>query len=227
MVVAAAGNAQGAVTRPGNCRGVVAVAALNRDGFKAHYSSFGRAVTLATVGGDDGDGPSGTLLGDGGLLTLFNAGRAGAGDNIYARSFGTSFATPIVAGTAALMLSVNPNLTVDRLIHGLTVTARPHVHSPWLAACSADNSASCLCTTDSCGAGMLDGAPPRRARQRRAGRGVARRAAGVAARRVRRRRRGCRRARAGVVAAARSGDRRPHGGTAQGLNPAPAGGRLS
>jgi serine protease len=156
MVVAAAGNAQGAVTRPGNCRGVVAVAALNRDGFKAHYSSFGRAVTLATVGGDDGDGPSGTLLGDGGLLTLFNAGRAGAGDNIYARSFGTSFATPIVAGTAALMLSVNPNLTVDRLIHGLTVTARPHVHSPWLAACSADNSASCLCTTDSCGAGMLD-----------------------------------------------------------------------
>ncbi len=59
LVVAAAGNSRGAVTRPANCRGVVAVAALNRDGFKAHYSSFGPEVTLATVGGDDVGGPWG------------------------------------------------------------------------------------------------------------------------------------------------------------------------
>jgi len=156
MVVAAAGNGQGAVTRPANCRGVVAVAALNRDGFKAHYSSFGPEVTLATVGGDDAGGPSGALIADGGLLTLFNSGVTAAGDNIYARSFGTSFATPIVAGTAALMLSVNPGLTVDQLIRGLTVSTRPHVHSPWLASCSSANSASCLCTAATCGAGMLD-----------------------------------------------------------------------
>jgi len=156
MVVAAAGNGQGAVTRPANCRGVVAVAALNRDGFKAHYSNFGREVTLATVGGDDGDGPSGPLLGDGGLLSLYNAGATAPGESGYARSFGTSFATPIVAGTAALMLSVNPGLTVDQLIAGLSASARPHVQSPWLASCSAENSASCLCTTATCGAGMLD-----------------------------------------------------------------------
>jgi serine protease len=156
MVVAAAGNAQGAVTRPANCRGVVAVAALNRDGFKAHYSSFGPEVTLATVGGDDAGGPSGPLLTDGGVLTLFNSGITGPGDGIYARSFGTSFATPIVAGTAALMLSVNASLTVDQLATGLAVSARPHVRSPWLAQCSADNSATCLCTTATCGAGMLD-----------------------------------------------------------------------
>jgi len=156
MVVAAAGNAQGAVTRPANCRGVVAVAALNRDGFKAHYSSFGPEVTLATVGGDDVGGPWGPLLTDGGLLTLFNGGLTGPGDNIYARSFGTSFATPIVAGTAALMLSVNPGLSVEQLIAGLAASARPHVTSPWLAQCSADNSATCTCTTATCGAGMLD-----------------------------------------------------------------------
>jgi serine protease len=54
------------------------------------------------------------------------------------------------------MLSVNPRLTVDQLIAGLKSSARPHVLSPWLAACSADNSASCLCTTSICGAGILD-----------------------------------------------------------------------
>jgi serine protease len=156
LVVAAAGNGQGAVTRPANCRGVVAVAALNRDGFKAHYSSFGREVTLATVGGDDVGGPSGQLLTDGGLLTLFNSGTTAPGEPIYARSFGTSFAAPIVAGTVALMLSVNPDLSVDQLVAGLKRSARPHLQSPWLAACSADNAASCLCTTDTCGAGVLD-----------------------------------------------------------------------
>jgi len=152
LVVAAAGNAQGAVTRPANCRGVVAVASLNRDGFKASYSSFGPEVTLATAGGDS----AGAGLGDGGLLSLFNTGIAEQGEAIYARSFGTSFATPIVAGTAALMLSLNADLTVEQLIAGLKKSARPHVHSPWLAPCSMDNSASCLCSTDTCGAGMLD-----------------------------------------------------------------------
>jgi len=156
LVVAAAGNGRGAVMRPANCRGVVAVAALNRDGFKAHYSSFGPEVTVSTVGGDDVGGPSGAQLSDGGLLTLYNSGIGAPGEPIYARSFGTSFATPIVAGTAALMLSVNPDLGVHELIAGLRASARPHVESPWLDACSSDNSATCLCSSATCGAGMLD-----------------------------------------------------------------------
>jgi serine protease len=151
MVVAAAGNGQGVVSRPGNCRGAVAVAALNRDGFKARYSNFGPQVTLATVGGDNAP-----LIGDGGLLSVYNAGITTPGEAIYARSFGTSFATPIVAGAAALMLSINPDLSVDQLIEGLRKSARPHVRSPWLASCSMDNSATCLCTRFTCGAGMLD-----------------------------------------------------------------------
>ena len=44
VVVAAAGNEHGAVSRPANCRGVIGVAALNRDGFKASYSNFGAAA---------------------------------------------------------------------------------------------------------------------------------------------------------------------------------------
>lgn len=156
LVVAAAGNGQSAVLRPANCRGVVAVAALNRDGFKAEYSNFGLEVTLATVGGDFASGPAGALLADGGLLSLYNGGITSPGPGTYARHSGTSFATPVVAGTAALMLSMNPALSVDQLIDGLMRSARPHVRSPWLADCSVDHPGRCLCTAASCGAGMLD-----------------------------------------------------------------------
>ena len=156
VLIAAAGNGQGPVMRPANCRGVVAVAALNRDGFKAHYSSFGPEVTIATVGGDDAGGPWGGLLGDGGLLGVFNSGATAPGDGNYARSAGTSFATPIVAGTAALMLAINPGLSAQQIVTGLTRSARPHVKSPWLEACTAEHSARCLCTSSTCGAGMLD-----------------------------------------------------------------------
>jgi len=156
VVVAAAGNEHGAVLRPASCRGVVAVAGLNRDGFKTHYSSFGPQVTLATVGGDDAGGVWGPLLTDQGLLSIANEGRtvpAGAG---YARHTGTSFAAPLVAGTLSLMLSVNPSLSANRLVAGLTVSARPHVRSPWIADCSFENPGRCLCTTATCGAGILD-----------------------------------------------------------------------
>ena len=56
VVVAAAGNEWRAPTRPANCPGVVGVAGLNRDGFKANYSNFGAQLTasgIATVAGDD------------------------------------------------------------------------------------------------------------------------------------------------------------------------------
>jgi serine protease len=156
VVVAAAGNEHGAVLRPASCRGVVAVAGLNRDGFKTHYSSFGPQVTLATVGGDDAGGVWGPLLTDHGLLSIANQGRTTPADAGYARHTGTSFAAPLVAGTLSLMLSVNPTLSANRLVAGLAVSARPHVRSPWIAECSFDNPGRCLCTTATCGAGILD-----------------------------------------------------------------------
>ena len=149
VVVAAAGNEAGAVTRPASCSGVVGVAALARDGLKASYSNFGPQVTIATVGGDPGA--------DDGLLTLLNTGTQAPGADSYGNVFGTSFATPVVSGVISLMLSVNEQLTVAQVINGLRSTARPHVQSSGgVPACSSSNPGTCVCTTSTCGAGVLD-----------------------------------------------------------------------
>lgn len=157
VVVAAAGNKNGAVSRPANCRGVVGVAALNRDGFKASYSNFGPGLTIATAGGDPRTlGNWGLVLGDDALLTISNAGTTTPGAAIYAREAGTSFATPVAAGVIGLMLSVNPSLSVTEVIAGLQRSARPHVVSPRIGACADSNPGRCICTTLTCGAGILD-----------------------------------------------------------------------
>jgi serine protease len=69
---------------------------------------------------------------------------------------GTSFAAPMVSGTLALMLAVHPALTAQELVEGVQFSARPHVGSRLMKACSAANPGRCLCTSQSCGAGMLD-----------------------------------------------------------------------
>jgi len=157
VVVAAAGNEQGALTRPANCSGVVAVGAVNRDGFKTNYSNFGAGMTLMTVGGDPADfGRWGPALGDGGLLGVDNAGTTSPGAPGYAFVSGTSFSAPLVSGAISLMLSVDSNLTVAEIIDGLKRSARPHVQAARIGACSANNPGRCICTTSTCGAGLLD-----------------------------------------------------------------------
>jgi serine protease len=154
LVVAAAGNESSTtVTRPASCAGVLGVAALNRDGFKSTYSNFGAQVAIATVGGD----PAGVAdLADDGVLTISNNGSEGPEEPDYLHDVGTSFSAPIAAGVAGLMLSVNADLTVEQLIDGMRRSARPHVTSPGLGACSAQNTQRCLCSTSTCGAGILD-----------------------------------------------------------------------
>lgn len=156
IVVAAGGNTQAAPTRPANCEHVVGVAALNRDGFKTHYSAFGAALRIATVGGDDPSGNWGGLLADGGLVGPTNFGSQVPGLAGYAARFGTSYAAPVVTGTLGLMRALNPALTPPQLIDGLAASARPHVQSPLLAACSSANPGRCACTITTCGAGLLD-----------------------------------------------------------------------
>jgi serine protease len=98
---------------------------------KASYSNYGANVDIAAPGGDNGAG----------ILSTLNAGTAApAGDN-YVYYGGTSMATPHVAGVAALMLSVNPNLTPDDVETRLKATARA-----FPAACSG------------CGTGILNAA---------------------------------------------------------------------
>ena len=158
-VIVAAGNERRSPTRPASCQGVVAVTALNRDGFKATYANFGPQVTIATVGGDPaGEGGWGAVLGDDGLLTIDNSGLRGPGTASYGRVYGTSFAAPVVAGVVSLMLSTNPTLTAAQVLHGLRASARPHVTSPKIGACSASNTGRCICTPGTCGAGILDAA---------------------------------------------------------------------
>jgi serine protease len=147
VVVAAAGNEAGSLTRPASCSGVVAVAALARDGLKAAYSNFGSGVTVSTLGGDDAV--------DDGILTLYNSGAESPDVGNYFNRIGTSFSTPIVSGVISLMLSTNPNLTVPQIIAGLRSTARPHVTSN-LPVCSSTNSGACKCTTSTCGAGIWE-----------------------------------------------------------------------
>jgi len=156
VIVAAAGNEHNAEpTRPAKCPGAIGVAALNRDGFKTNYSNFGPQLTVATVGGDDADGRWAALA-DGGLLVIGNDGLRGPGNPNYRSVFGTSFAAPIVSGAVSLMLSVNPALSADQIVAGLRASARPHVSSPSIAACSIDNPGRCICSSATCGAGIVD-----------------------------------------------------------------------
>ena len=113
---------------------------------------------MATVGGDDNDGAWGPALADSGVLTIGNDGLTVPTTDGYYYHFGTSFSAPIVAGAASLMLSLNPALTADQIIAGLKASARPHVSStvPGFDQCSDANPGRCLCTTATCGAGMLD-----------------------------------------------------------------------
>lgn len=166
VVVAAAGNDWSSQpSRPASCRGVVGVAGLNRDGFKTNYSNFGATLSatgIATAAGDDlGDsaahsGAWRSALADSGLLSLINTGTTTPSADAYARLYGTSFAAPQVAGTVAHMLSLNPALTHGQIVAGLRLSARPHVTSPKIGECSDANPGRCICTTATCGAGILD-----------------------------------------------------------------------
>ena len=90
------------------------------------------------------------------------AGVAGAAyTGTFDASLGTSFSAPLVSGTVALMLSVQPALTPAQVKAKLQATARPFPTtggSSGTAVCTSNNTSQdeCYCTTATCGAGMLD-----------------------------------------------------------------------
>lgn len=166
VVVVAGGNDTGhAVSTPANCAGAVAVAGIRHLGTKVGYSNVGPQMAVAA--------PAGNCVNDYlpclyPLLTSINSGSTAPAANTYSDGFnysvGTSFAAPLVAGTAALMLSYDPTLAPATVKSLLQASARRFPASgaaAGTAACQAPGTADqleCYCTTSTCGAGMLDAA---------------------------------------------------------------------
>jgi serine protease len=180
VVVVSAGNSAGhAVSAPANCPGVIAVGGLRHVGTKVGFSDLGPEVALSAPAGncvDVGFGDPCRYP----ILTTSNAGTTtpladAAGGSIYTDSFnatlGTSFSAPLVAGTAALMLSAQPALAPSALRTLLQDTARPFPTTggengdgtsvpqctvPQFNRSTPVDQLQCYCTTATCGAGMLD-----------------------------------------------------------------------
>ncbi|MFO1399059.1 MAG: S8 family peptidase [Burkholderiales bacterium] len=138
VVVAAAGNETLDVANftPANCSGVIAVGAHSVTGGLASYSNYGRRLDLTAPGGD--------LPRTGLVVSLSNTGKTVPEEPTYVMAEGTSFAAPMVSGTAALMLARDPLLTGGRILDVLTGTTR---YFPTGSQCT---------TPNLCGSGMLD-----------------------------------------------------------------------
>ncbi|HEY2970187.1 MAG TPA: S8 family serine peptidase [Casimicrobiaceae bacterium] len=176
VIVVSAGNTAGhALTTPANCSGVIAVAALRHVGTKVGFSDLGLDVAISAPGGNCVNITAGSpCLYP--ILTTSDAGTTTPVGPIYTDSFkpslGTSFAAPIVSGTAALILSVQPALTPQQVRQVLQATARPFPTAggdngdgtpvPQCTVPQYDSFGNpvdqlqCYCTTYTCGAGMLN-----------------------------------------------------------------------
>jgi len=170
VVVTSAGNSAGhALGSPANCAGVIAVGGLRHIGSKVGFSDLGSEVAISAPGGNC-VGTAGTCLYP--IATTGNDGTTTPGGSIYTDgqriTVGTSFAAPMVAGTAALILAVHPGATPAQVRALLTSSTRSFpttgaaAGTPQCTAPMFDNAGDpidqleCYCTTATCGAGMLD-----------------------------------------------------------------------
>lgn len=136
VVIVASGNSNANVSghNPGNCNGVISVAATNNNADRASYSNYGSLIDIAAPGGEGGSG---------GVASTMNSGTTTPSSENYAYNAGTSMAAPHVAGVAALMFAVNPNLTPDEVEQTIKSSARPFPSGS-------------SCNTSNCGDGLLD-----------------------------------------------------------------------
>lgn len=154
---------------PASCPGVISVAAVDRDGHLASYSNRGANIGIAAPGGggailwERGFGSwdiartssvFGTTVGTPacnadsssyfnaytlGVVSSWTTSPASGNSHCYRYLSGTSMATPHVAGTVGLMLSVKPTLRPDQVNDILRSTASA------MPACGSD-----------CGPGLLN-----------------------------------------------------------------------
>ncbi|WP_439892057.1 MprA protease, GlyGly-CTERM protein-sorting domain-containing form [Ralstonia sp. 25C] len=153
VVVAAAGNeAAQTVDAPANCTGAIAVTAHVDSGENASYANVGSQVALSAPGGGCGNSkvitstnPATCAETPSAIQADSNDGAQTLGNYVVKSVAGTSFSTPEVAGTIALMLSVQPQLSNAQILAGLQTTARPHPSGTY-----------CAVNSGICGAGLLD-----------------------------------------------------------------------
>lgn len=156
VVVAAGNNNQNVLfTQPANCNNVISVAATDRQGDRSYYSNFGALVDIAAPGGElfVASATDPTLITANGVLSLSNTGRDEPSVDSYKYLQGTSMAAPHVAGVAALIYSLRPNITPARVEQLIKENAKTF---PWTSRCRAANQ---------CGSGIIDAAAVLRAVQ--------------------------------------------------------------
>lgn len=165
VIVASAGNESGPVAAPASCPGVVSVVALRHAGTKVGFSSLGANATIGAPGGNCvNTGANEPCLFS--IDTTTNLGATTPGAHGYTDQFnfnvGTSFSAPLVAGAAALMVSVNATLTSAEITERLRASARAYPSVSGLPVCRVPSgindrqTSECACTSAACGAGMLD-----------------------------------------------------------------------
>ncbi len=146
-VVVAAGNSNDNVSNsiPANCNNIISVAAINRYGDRSWYSNYGSSIDLAAPGGN-------IYFSGNGVLSTLNTGLTTASQDSYQYYQGTSMAAPHVAGVAALIYALRPDITPSRLEQLMKSAAR-------------NFGGSSSCSSVNCGAGILDAAAVLRAVQ--------------------------------------------------------------
>ncbi len=115
IVIFSSGNgSSNSIEYPSNNPLTISIGAINRNAIRANFSSFGTGLDVVAPGVSitttDRQGSFGynTNLGDIGNFTTLE---------------GTSYAAPQVAGIAALILSINPNLTLQQVRNAIESSA--------------------------------------------------------------------------------------------------------
>jgi serine protease len=168
VIVASVGNDGGNVAVPANCSGVIGVTGLRHAGTKVGFSNLGPGAAIGAPGGNCvNTSITETTPCLFPITAALNSGATTPGastytDHVQHFNIGTSFSAPLVAGAAALMHSLNSHLSPAQYTTLLRETATPFptTSTTTTTVCHVPagdlQQEECICTTGTCGAGMLD-----------------------------------------------------------------------